>query len=269
MLLKIRVRNVASMRLNVEEAEIDLFEQRSGSLAEALAAYLMDGDSPLESEVVQQSLLARFDADVFLSHGTGDRKQALQLAVLLEQVGVKVFVDSCLWRHMYTLQQQMDERFSMRGNAPGTHHFQYYKVTRTTASSCMVLATTLQRMIDRCELFLHLEGEPMRIGACVEDSRHTGSPWVFAELAFARHMARRARPRPSLSTVSRLPPVHEAMLAGPDAAHLMEWSALLRAIADTAHLPPPARHGGPPLFLDHLYGKLPLSAQERLLLGWV
>jgi hypothetical protein len=44
---------------------------------------------------------------------------------------------------------------------------------------------------------------------------------------------------------------------------------LERAIADTTGFPTTSYAHDHPVFLDHLYGKLPLSEQERRLLGWL
>lgn len=269
MLLKLRIRNFAADRLKVDTLAIAAFHARCRPASQDIAAYLMDSNNLLDAESVQQALLPAPRADVFLSHGAVDREQVLQLAVMLEALGLTVFVDSCLWRNVYAVQQEMDDMLSARRDSPGTHHFHYFKVARTSASVCMVLNATLQRLIDGCELFLHLEGEPARVHACVEDSRHVGAPWVFSELMFARHLPRRGRPRLGLEALKAMQPTRPAAFAAPEATHVMEWDVLQRAIADTTGFPAASYCHDHPVFLDHLYGKLPLSEQERGLLGWI
>lgn len=64
-------------------------------------------------------------------------------------------------------------------------------------------------------------------------------------------------------------PTRPAAFAAPEATHVMEWDVLQRAIADTTGFPAASYCHDHPVFLDHLYGKLPLSEQERGLLGWI
>lgn len=268
MLLKLRVRNFNGAGLKVDAPAVAALQERCHATWRAVAAYLLDSGTVLDAESVQQVVAPAFQPDVFLSHGRGDREQVLQLAVMLEQLGLTVFVDSCLWLNAYTVQQELDESLSARRNSPGTHHFHYHRVIRTSASLHMVFNAALQRLIDGCELFLHLEGEAKALRTCVEDGRHAGAPWVLSELMFARHLPRRGRPRLTLETLKS--EADEGVAFGaPEAAHALEWEVLERAIADTTGFPTTSYAHDHPVFLDHLYGKLPLSEQERRLLGWL
>jgi hypothetical protein len=268
MLLKLRVRNFNGAGLKVDAPAVAVLQERCHATWRAVAAYLMDSGTVLDAESVQQVVAPACQPDVFLSHGRGDREQVLQLAVMLEQLGLTVFVDSCLWLNAYTVQQELDESLSARRNSPGTHHFHYHRVVRTSASLHMVFNAALQRLIDGCELFLHLEGEAKALRTCVEDGRHAGAPWVLSELMFARHLPRRGRPRLTLEALKS--EADEGVAFGaPEAAHALEWEVLERAIADTTGFPTTSYAHDHPVFLDHLYGKLPLSEQERRLLGWL
>lgn len=268
MLLKLRVRNFNGAGLKVDAPAVAALQARCHATWRAVAAYLMDSGTVLDAESVQQVVAPAFQPDVFLSHGRGDREQVLQLAVMLEQLGLTVFVDSCLWLNAYTVQQELDESLSARRNSPGTHHFHYHRVVRTSASLHMVFNAALQRLIDGCELFLHLEGEAAGLRTCVEDGRHAGAPWVLSELMFARHLPRRGRPRLTLEALKSEADQGVAFGA-PEAAHALEWEVLERAIADTAGFPTRSYAHDHAVFLDHLYGKLPLSEQQRRLLGWL
>jgi hypothetical protein len=267
MLLKLRVRNFNGAGMKVDGPAVAALQERCHATWRAVAAYLMDSSAVLDAESVQQVVAPAFQPDVFLSHGRGDREQVLQLAVMLEQLGLTVFVDSCLWLNAYTVQQELDESLSARRNSPGTHHFHYHRVVRTSASLHMVFNAALQRLIDSCELFLHLEGEAAGLRTSVEDGRHAGAPWVLSGLMFARHLPRRGRPRLGLEALKSKVYARSAAFAAPEPAHVMEWEVLQRAIADTTGFPAASYGHDHPVFLDHLYGKLPLSEQERRLLG--
>lgn len=273
MLLDLKITNFATPPMAVDAAAVAAFEARTRQPLVALEQYLKGRDNLLDAETVQQQLFPTVKADVFLSHASGDRQQVMQLAVMLEQLGLTVFVDSCVWGNVYTLLNEVDDQFSRKKDAPGTYH--YRKVTRTAASVYMILNAALQRMIDGCELFLYLDTATVRIEDYVEDASYIGSPWVFSELMFARHVMRRGRPRRTMESFSSRALAKTEDSADlvtryrtPASSHVLEWKVLERAIADNAGLAAPSTLPDHPVFLDHLYGKLKLSDQEKFLLGW-
>lgn len=272
MLLDVKIKNFATPPMAVDAAAVAAFEARTRQPLVALEQYLKGRDNLLDAEAVQQQLFPTVKADVFLSHASGDRRQVMQLAVMLEQMGLSVFVDSCVWGNVYTLLNEIDDQFSRKKDEPGTYH--YRKVTRTAASVYMILNAALQRMIDGCELFLYLDTATVRIEDYVEDANYIGSPWVFSELMFARHVMRRGRPRPTIESFSSRALAKTEDSADlvtryrtPASSHVLDWKVLERAIADYAGLAVPTLQDHP-AFLDHLYGKLKLTDQEKLLLGW-
>ncbi len=268
MLLKLRIRCFTGAALAVDPVAIAAFQARCGPAAPDLAACLKDSLELLDVESAQRALLPARHADVFISHGAVDRQQVLQLAVMLEQVGLSVYVDSCLWRHVDAVQREMDAGRSTRRRSVDAHPVFPRVPARPSASVCMVVNATLQRLIDGCELFLHLEGESALAEARVDDGQHDGAPWVFSELTFARHLPRRGRPRPVLTGLPSGTGGARALFGPPGAPHVLGWEVLERAIADTTGFPLTSYRDDYPVFLDHLYGKLPLSPQERQLLGW-
>lgn len=273
MLLDLKIKNFATPPMAVDAAAIAAFRQRSLKPLMDLGAYLKGKDSLLDAETVQQELFPTVKADVFLSHASGDSQQVMQLAVLLENLGLKVFVDSCVWGNVYELLEEVDDQFSIKDRQPRLYH--YHKVTRTSANVYMILNAALQRMIDGCELFLYLDSAAVRIQDYVDSSDYIGSPWVFSELMFARTVARRPRPRPrpaleALTQDKALARTQDsiARFRAPASSHTLEWKVLQRAISDNTGLPTSARWQEHSPFLDHLYGKLTLTDHERYLLGW-
>lgn len=273
MLLDLKIKNFATPPMAVDAPAVAAFEERNRQPMVALGDYLKGRDNLLDADTVQKHLFPSVKADVFLSHASGDRQQVMQLAVALERLGLKVFVDSCVWGNVYTLLNEVDDHFSRKEDEPGTYH--YRKVVRTTANVYMILNAALQRMIDGCELFLYLDSPTVRIEDYVEGRDYIGSPWVFSELMFARHVARRGRPHPALEVFKEGAVVKAAdsservaRFLPPASTHELDWKVLERAMEDMRGLPASARWRDGPWFLDHLYGKLPLSEQEKQLLGW-
>jgi len=268
MLLKLRVRDFADAALKVDPAATAAFQARCSLAAQDVAACLLNSNNLLDTASAQRTALPALQADVFLSHGAVDRQQVLQLAVMLERLGVSVFVDSCLWRTVDALQREMDQVLCERRRSAGVHVLHPGKAAPASANVCMALNAMLQRLIDGCELFLHLEGEPTHGQTWVDDGRHAGAPWVFSELTFARHLPRRGRPRLTLDALKAVAGGQRALFGAPEAPHILAWEVLERAIADTTGFPAASYRHDHPVFLDHLYGKLPLSQQEKQLLGW-
>lgn len=273
MLLDVTIKNFALPPMPVDEAAVAAFEQRARQDLMALGCYLKDKDNLLDAAAMQEQLFPAVKPDVFLCHAAGDRQQVMQLAVSLEGFGLEVFVDSCVWGNAYPLLNEIDDHFSRRSDVPGS--YRYSKVTRTAASLHMILNAALQRMIDGCELFLHLDTGSVRIEDYVQGGQHIGAPWALSECLFARQVARRGRPRLSLDAFRERNAARpeasserSVRFRAPGSSHVLEWAVLEREIEDIRGLPSSTRWQEGPWFLDHLYGKLRLSDHEKDLLGW-
>ncbi|MEG2802528.1 hypothetical protein [Stenotrophomonas sp.] len=267
MLLKLNVHHVRLQDLAVDAEAVAAFEQRWRAHLQGMAAYVDDRHNLLDADTVQP-LSPLVPTDVYLSHATGDPTQVLQLAVALEATGLRVCVGASLWRQAEALLQTMQRPRGADAAFLDTPYAEQGRLVRASASVWAIVAAVQQRLIDACELFIHLEQPPVRLGEAVRDSRCGGSTWALSERLFARHAARRGRPRLRLEALR--PPAAEgtAPLLAAQEAHAIPWDGLLRAIADTTGLPAAPGWRDYPVFLDHLYGKLPLSAQEKTLLGW-
>lgn len=52
-----------------------------------------------------------FDIDVFISHSHADEDEAIRIALSMEKIGLKAFVDSCVWVHADELLKKLTINF--------------------------------------------------------------------------------------------------------------------------------------------------------------
>jgi hypothetical protein len=278
MLLDVRITDFDDLRLQVTQDEVNAYKARNTPELDDITDYLSGKDSLLDADAIAARLFAVEKADVFLSHAHRDHDAVVALAVTLEKLGLKVFVDACVWGDVYALLLKVDQARAAIPLQPGL--FDYTRTTRNAANMYMILNVALQRMIDQSELLLFLDSKAVRIQDYVEGEAYIGSPWIFAELMFAQMVARRPRVTgigtENLSEVfakddsrATAPMVRYRL---PESSYTMPAATLNRLISNATFAATLSRRFNLPSsghdFLDRVYQALPLRAAERELLGW-
>jgi hypothetical protein len=126
-------------------------------------------------------------ADVFISHAHADEEQALRCAGWLKtQLGIRPFVDSCVWGHGNTLLKMIDDKYCLN---PGGDTYSYEKRNYSTSHVHMMVATALTKMIDstECVFFVKTANSITSEEAVAKTKSH----WLFLELAAMRTVRRR------------------------------------------------------------------------------
>lgn len=169
------------------------FKKRNENLCADLELYLLDKENKLSAEEIERHLFPSIQADIFISHAHKDEDNVIELAVALESLGLKVFVDSCVWGHADKLLKEIDEKYCLQNNA--AHGKYNYKLrNRSTSNVYMILNSALHSMIDKAELFIFLETEnSVKIENYFKDPAKLSSPWIFSELSFAEKVRRTPR----------------------------------------------------------------------------
>lgn len=278
MLMDVRITDFDELRLRVTQDELDAYKARNTPELDDITDYLSGKDNLLDADAIAARLFAVEKADVFLSHAHRDHDAVVTLAVTLEKLGLKVFVDACVWGDVYALLLKVDQARAELPLQPGL--FDYTRATRNAANMYMILNVALQRMIDQSELLLFLDSNAVRVQDYVEGEAYIGSPWIFAELMFAQMVAR--RPRLTGTGIENLREVFAkddrdatapmVRYRLPESSHTMPAATLNRLISSATFAATLAtrfnlRSSGYD-FLDHFYQALPLRAAERELLGW-
>ncbi|MGK3138361.1 hypothetical protein ACCX84_21530 [Pantoea trifolii] len=171
--------------------EVEAYRTRKGDLLISLEEYLLDGRNILDAEKIQHSIFPQHDVDVFISHSHADEDEAIRLALSMENIGLTVFVDSCIWGNADELLRKIDDKFCV---PQGWSHYSYNLRNRTTTNVHLILSAALQQMIMRSELFMFLGSEnAINIDDYMSEEGRLSSPWIFSELMFAKSVKRSDR----------------------------------------------------------------------------
>ena len=138
---------------------------------------------------IEENFFPNVRSQVFLSHSSRDKENALMLAgYLWDECKIEVFIDSMLWGYCDVLLRQLDEFYSRTG----THRYNYGDRNITTAQVHVLLNMALARMINNTECFVFLESE----NSITNHDRHisseeTASPWIYSELLLSEIIQKR------------------------------------------------------------------------------
>lgn len=191
MFLDLKVENVVPSASAWSDSDVASYKARKDRIAIRLEEYLLNGSNLLDAAKIQQSVFPETDIDVFISHSHSDEDQAIRIALSMEAIGLKPFVDSCVWGYADELLQKIDDKFCV---PPGWEHYSYGLRNRTTTNVHLILNAALQQMIHRSELFVFLGTESsIKIDEYMSDAERLSSPWIFSELMFAQNVKRTER----------------------------------------------------------------------------
>lgn len=110
------------------------------------------------------------------------------MAICLEKIGFKTFVDSCIWGNAQDLLKEIDNEYCGHSNGKS---YSYEARNFSTANVYMILNTTLHRMIEKAELFIFLGTEnSTSLSQNIERQESIVSPWIFSELKFVNQVHR-------------------------------------------------------------------------------
>jgi len=188
------IHNFNASSLTFSNDEITNFRDKNKQYFDTrkLEEYLLDRDNVLSVEKITEDFFPSVEADVFLSHSHHDEKDIIMLALSLEQTGLKVFVDSCVWGWADNLLKKIDNEYCLKEDG----FYSYENRNRTTSNVYMILNSALQSTISQCELFLFLHTEnSLRMTSIYSGVQHIASPWIFSELTFAKLCQRTPRKR--------------------------------------------------------------------------
>ncbi|MGR7480545.1 hypothetical protein ACU60U_08645 [Klebsiella aerogenes] len=209
MFLDLKLENVVASSFAWNDADIESYKARNKNIAIRLEEYLMNGNNLLDASKIQQNVFPEVEVDVFISHSHNDKEQAIQIALSLEAIGLKPFVDSCVWGYADELLKKIDGEFCI---PTGWEHYSYELRNRTTTNVHLILNTALQQMIHNSELFIFLGTESsIKIDEYMTHAEQLSSPWIFSELMFARNVKRTERKKLELIGAESFRELNEAV----------------------------------------------------------
>ncbi|AUQ24276.1 toll/interleukin-1 receptor domain-containing protein [Dickeya zeae] len=191
MFLDLKVENVVASVSEWNDSDVATYKAKKDNIVIKLEEYLLNGSNLLDAAKIQQSVFPETDIDVFISHSHSDEDQAIRIALSLEAIGLKPFVDSCVWGYADELLQKIDNEFCI---PPGWEIYSYALRNRTTTNVHLILNAALQQMIHHSELFVFLGTEnSIKIDEYMSDAERLSSPWIFSELMFVQNVERTER----------------------------------------------------------------------------
>jgi len=158
-----------------------LFKQYSNKIEQKLDELILDNGN-IDGGLMQSNWFPTVDADIFLSHSHKNENEAIALSGFLsENLGLRTFVDSCIWGYSADLLKKLDEKFCKMDNG----HFDYDKRNFTTSNVHMMLSTALTKMMDKTECLLFLN-TPESISFKDGVKSSTLSPWIYSEIEISK-----------------------------------------------------------------------------------
>ncbi len=147
-----------------------------------LQEYLLPGGS-LDGKSLQEDWFPQISSDVFISHSHNDLEVAFFLGGILESFGLKVFIDSTVWRYSDELLRLIDEKMCLSKTQKGNYDYQARNYS--TAHVHMMLSVALNKMIDKSECLFFLN-TPNSVSSKNVIEHRTKSPWIYSEIANSR-----------------------------------------------------------------------------------
>lgn len=135
-------------------------------------------DGVIDGSELESDWFSEIQAHIFISHSHADREKAIALSgYLYEHLGLTSFIDSCVWGYCNDLLKQIDNRYCLNSNE---ETYSYETRNFSTSHVHMMLASALNKMIDKCEcLFFINTPNSVETSQIVE---HTYSPWIYSEI---------------------------------------------------------------------------------------
>ncbi|WP_053069825.1 hypothetical protein [Clostridium novyi] len=129
---------------------------------------------------LQKDWFPIFKNHIFLSHSHADEELAISFAGwLYKKFGLKTFIDSCVWGYCDDLLYSIDKEYC-KNKEDG--YFNYYKRNISTSHVHMMLASSLNNMIDstECIMFLNTDKSILKTNEIL--STKTQSAWIYEEI---------------------------------------------------------------------------------------
>lgn len=149
----------------------------------------LSGKPQVDATSIWEDWFDSVNADVFISHSSANKAEAIQLANwLYNNFEVKSFVDSQFWLKITDLQPEFDKPFLNHEivydeyqRKRSRYFYDYNERNKSTAHVHALLSYALTKMIEKTPYFIFIKSAD---SVSLKDSvENTTSPWIFHELA--------------------------------------------------------------------------------------
>lgn len=141
-------------------------------------AHKVSQEGFLQMAEIAEDWFPDVDTRVFISHSHADEEAACRLAnYLWQEFKIKSFIDSKFWGYSLNLLKNIDDTYCLNQDK---QTYSYELRNQSTSHIHMMLATSLTKMMDKCECFLFLESDQSRYQKTQE--LYTHSVWINYEI---------------------------------------------------------------------------------------
>jgi len=160
------------------------------TVQQSLKNYL-DPNGVFDGDELEKDWFPQLNADVFISHSHQDEKSVIALAGWLNlNLGLSVFVDSCIWGCAADLLKQIDKAYCVLEKKGEHVTYDYDKRNCSTSHIHMMLSVALTKMIDRTEcLIFYKSPNAIKVEKSITQGQ-TFSPWIYHEIQTSRVIQR-------------------------------------------------------------------------------
>jgi hypothetical protein len=159
---------------------LEVYERDKREINSVLENYITP-EGAIDGTKLQENWFPKIDCDVFLSHSHKDEKIAITLSGIFKSVGIKSFVDSCVWGCSDDLLKIIDNRHCYNATSEA---YDYNLRNLTTSHVHMMLANSLFNIIDNseCVFFLNTPNS-IKVNDVITK---TVSPWIYSEISITQ-----------------------------------------------------------------------------------
>lgn len=171
---------------NISENDVESYKNKVEKISKELLtdfeeSLVVTENGTIDGTKTIETWFPNYKADIFLSHSHKDIDLAIKLACWLENnFGVRVFIDSLLWKNIDDLQKEIDKKYTF---SEITKTYDYDLRNITTSHVHAMLSTALNDMIDSSECVMFLNTPSSIELSTLKNS--TFSPWIYSEIKAA------------------------------------------------------------------------------------
>lgn len=173
---------------------LEIFKGNKKIAKDSLEEFL-SADGELQASEIEKEFFPSIEADVFISHSHKDEESIIAFAGYLDSLGIKAFVDSCIWGYSNDLLREIDNEYcvSSRNENGSIATYDYQKRNRSTSHVHIILNSALMKMMDKTECLIFIDSpNSLKTSDITSDIKQgtTNSEWIYSELLMTQYLRR-------------------------------------------------------------------------------
>ena len=156
-----------------------LIHNYTNQIKESVIADYAYKDGAINASEIEQDWFPSINADVFISHSHKDENDVVAFAGYLEELGLRTFVDSSVWRYSDDLLRIIDNEYCVDEDDPNL--YSYKKRNYSTTQVHLILNSALMKMMNKTECLIFLNTPNSLMAQDIKTGK-TNSAWIYSEI---------------------------------------------------------------------------------------